>query len=159
VLRQVGGGAFGEVARVQAGAEPQLSWVDEAYRPGLLLRDGVSYRIRRESVDTRYEHLGPIGSWRPGHMRPRLAIRPQGPGSDALLLEMSGVTGTRIELTIYDVSGRAVERREFSLRDGAALQTFPLTLGAGRHPTGIYFARVRDESGATSEGIKFVRLR
>ncbi len=159
VLRQHGNGAFVEVARVQAGALPEMSWIDEDYHPGTLLRDAVSYRIRRESVDTRYEQLGPIGSWKPGHVKLHLAIRPQGPGGNAFQLELGGSTGSRIELTIYDVSGRAVERRDLTVRGGAAMQSLPLTFAPGNVPAGIYFARVRDESGAVSDGAKFVRLR
>ena len=158
VLRQIAGGAFQEVARVQAGAELEMSWIDEDHRPGTLLRDGVSYRIRRESVDTRYEHLSPLGSWTPGHRGLRLAIRQPPAGGDLLELELSGATGSRVELAIYDVTGRVVQRRELSLGGNGATQTFPLMLGAQRLPTGVYFARVRDEAGATSEGVKFVRL-
>jgi hypothetical protein len=159
VLRQGEGGAFFEVARLQAGNELRMSWSDEGARPGTLLRDGVSYRIRRESVDTRYEHLGPIGSWQPGHMRPRLAIKPQGPGSEALLLELSGTSSPRIELAIYDVSGRAIARREITLQGSGATQRFPLTFAGQPLGAGIYFARVRDASGAVSDGVRFVRLR
>jgi|GEM_PF-6719451 len=50
VLRAPPGGAFEQVARVRAGDSPALEWRDAAPAP-----DTLRYRIRRESVDRRYE--------------------------------------------------------------------------------------------------------
>lgn len=159
VMRQGAGGEFEEVARVQAGSEPAMSWVDESELPRAMLRDGVAYRIRRESVDSRYVDLGPIGKWRPSRNALHLSIRPQGPGSDAYTLSLGGVTGSRVELTIYDVAGRVVQHRELTVSGDGSTRSYPLVLGSAGLRTGLYFARVRDESGATSDGVKFVRLR
>jgi hypothetical protein len=52
VLRSPDGVLYEEVARVQAGGEPSMSWTDPTPLSGV-----TRYRIRRENVDKRYEWL------------------------------------------------------------------------------------------------------
>lgn len=58
VLRAEPGGAFEAVARVRAGHSLELSWSDDLVSTGPL-----RYRIRRESVDKRYEWLSDEVVW------------------------------------------------------------------------------------------------
>jgi len=58
VLRAPPGGAFEEVARVPAGDGVEVAWRDDAPAP-----DTLRYRVRRESVDRRYEWLSDETVW------------------------------------------------------------------------------------------------
>jgi len=60
VLRARGSGAYEPVARVRAGPDGELTWTDEAP-----LNEVLRYRIRRESVDKRYEWLSQEVVWDP----------------------------------------------------------------------------------------------
>ncbi len=158
VLRQSANGPVEEVVRVQAESGVAMSWLDTGYRPGAVLRDGVTYRIRRESVDARYEALSPEGTWTPGR-RLRLAVQQPLGGVGPLTLLVAGETGRRVKVAMYDVSGRLVQRTDVDLVDGKGSYLLPAASGLSAGPAGVYFLQARDESGNISEGVKIVRLR
>jgi hypothetical protein len=97
VLRAPSGGDFVEVARVRATPDLDMSWTDASAASGLL-----RYRVRRESVDKRYEWLSDEVVW-------------DGPVPAALSLLSVDVTPERVTLTWHgpgaDGLDAAVERR------------------------------------------------
>jgi hypothetical protein len=157
VLRRIGAGDFVPVARLQAGADPAMSWVDADNRPGWLRRDDVSYRVRRESVDSRFEWLSPIARLQPGGPK-RFKLHQRGFTADALTLDLSDAMGAEVTLTICDVAGRVVHQRRVPREAGSSQPVDVSLQDAGLRP-GMYFARFRDQSGRVSESTKFVILR
>ncbi len=57
VLRSQSDGPFIEVARLEAGTDPAMFWIDDSISS--MANEPVSYQIRRESVDKRFEWLSP----------------------------------------------------------------------------------------------------
>jgi len=143
------------VARVRAGEDSYLSWVDDS-PPGGLLR----YRIRRDCVDKRYEWLSDEVSWPPQSRKPRevrLVARGVGLGTE---LELDGVAPGTFEAGVYDVQGRLV-LRQTGVAETDAPRTFRVDLDARARglPAGIYFIRVRDALGRESNAVKTVLLK
>jgi len=148
-------GSFEDVARVRAGEDSYLSWVDDS-PPGGLLR----YRIRRDCVDKHYEWLSDEATWPPQVRKPRavrLAARDAGVGNE---LELEGAAPGALDVRVYDVQGRLVHRQSEMATEGET-KVFRLGLGVqgATLRSGIYFIRVRDALGQESNAVKTVLLR
>jgi hypothetical protein len=148
-------GSFEDVARVRAGEDSDLSWVDDS-PPGGVLR----YRIRRDCVDNRYEWLSDEATWPPQVRKPR-AVRLAARGaSDGNELELEGAAPGTLDVRVYDVQGRLVHRQSEMATAGES-KVFRLGLGmqGATLRSGIYFIRVRDALGQESNAVKTVLLR
>jgi hypothetical protein len=154
VLRAVGTGEFAPVARVRAGPSLDMSWLDRFPTSASVL-----YRIRRESVDTRYEWTSTATRWPPAERAPVLLWVASGADSRKARIEFSGAAMGPATLALYDLQGRRVLERGFTAT-AAERDSFELDLGAAtpRLAAGIYFAQLRDAAGATSRGTKLVVL-
>jgi hypothetical protein len=155
VERAAWGGAFAAVARLRAGPEPAMSWEDT--EP---MRGPVRYRLRRESVDRRYEWLSGEVSWPPGAGRRFRALPPRVPITGPLELVVEGAAAGPLRLRLYDVQGRLVGRQEVTASGQGRDE---VRLGAGALPgllsSGIYFLTMTDAAGAESETARIVVLR
>jgi hypothetical protein len=110
VMRSVDGGPYERLARVEAGAGVEMVYTDAA-PPKAMLR----YRIRRESVDTRYEWLSDEVTWN-GATSTQLALlsaeatpeqvtlRWQGPAAGSL----DAITERRTETSDWQSLGAAL---------------------------------------------------
>ena len=134
-----------------------MSWTDTDVHPGWVQRDEIAYRIRRESVDLRYEWLSPIARFSPGQRR-KMHLATPGFGNGTLTLELSDAVGPEVAITVYDLAGRIVEQRRVQSGAGET-QPMKLQLGANGWRPGVYFVQARDQSGEVSEAAKFVYLR
>jgi hypothetical protein len=149
------GGAFMAVARLRAGPEPAMSWEDPES-----MRGPVRYRVRRESVDRRYEWLSGEVSWPPGAGRRFRVLPPRVPITGPLELTVEGAAAGPLRLRLYDVQGRLVGQREVTALGQGRDE---VRLGAGALPgplsSGIYFLTMTDAAGAESETARIVVLR
>jgi hypothetical protein len=155
VERAAWGGAFTSVARLRAGQEPAMSWEDP--EP---MRGPVRYRVRRESVDRRYEWLSGEVRW-PQRSWPRFrALPPRVPITGPMELAVEGAAAGPLRLRLYDVQGRLVGRQEVTASGQGRDE---VRLGAGALPqplsSGIYFLTMTDAAGAESETARIVVLR
>jgi hypothetical protein len=155
VERAEWGGAFTSVARLRAGPEAAMSWEDP--EP---VRSPVRYRLRRESVDRRYEWLSGEVRWPPrtgGRFR---AWPPRVPVTGPLELTVEGAAAGPLRLRLYDVQGRLVGEREVTA-SGQGRDDVRLDAAALRRPlsSGIYFLAMTDAAGAESETARIVVLR
>jgi hypothetical protein len=155
VLRARGGGDFEEIARVRAGPGVEMSWADTSPPAGLL-----RYKIRRESVDTRYLwESAPV--WLPGKGRGLLArIVDRHPIARQGALELVNAAPGPIELRFFDVQGRMVHQEQ-GRAEGAGPSTIAFDLERARPPlpNGVYFAAVRDASGQVSQAVRLLVMR
>jgi hypothetical protein len=152
VLRAGGTGEFAPVARVRAGPGLDMSWTDRFPTASSLL-----YRIRRESVDRRYEWTSAATRWPPVERVPILLWVASGADTRKARIEFSGAAAGPATLALYDLQGRRVLERGFTA-SGAERDSFELDLGVAtpRLAAGIYFAHLRDAAGATSPAAKLV---
>lgn len=155
VLRARDEGEFEPVARVRAGASAAMSWRDGSPPRGVL-----RYRIRRESVDKRYEWVSGIAQWPRKCRKPLPLTLVSAAGSSRIELSLEGAVVGLVELQVYDLQGRSVMRQDVTVR-GASQERLSLDLSSSdrRLPAGVYFARVKDISGAESNAVKLVVLR
>ena len=161
VLRARGRGDFEEVARVSAGATLDMSWADDSPPAGQL-----RYKIRRESVDTRYLWESEEARWPPDQERPRLRlalpgpIRPQIGAASVVMLEIEGAAAGTLEVALYDLQGRLVSRQQ-PVSGGTGPDTIRLDFSLAERPLtpGIYFVRVQDAVGRSSDALKIVILK
>jgi hypothetical protein len=161
VLRGRPGQPFAEVARVRATQSLQMSWTDTTAPAG-----GVLYKIRRESVDVRYQWESAVGSWPPPRFGPYLPVRDPlvigvGPrGFDLTTLVFSGAPEGTLTIELFDLQGRIVHRERIRA-SGTGRDTFELRPGslAQPLPPGIYFARATDSLSRNSNAAKILILR
>ncbi len=161
VLRARGRGDFEPVARVRAGPTLDLSWTDDSPPAGR-----IRYKIRRESVDTRYLWESEEAHWPPGHEKPRLRlslpgpIRPQVDVAPAVTLELEGAASGPLEVALYDLQGRLVLRQQLE-SGGTGQDTIRLDFSLAEQPLspGIYFIRVQDAAGRSSDALKIAILK
>lgn len=157
VQRAEGSGEFQTLGRAQAGEDVYMSWNDGAAPTGTLLR----YRIRRESLDRRYEwHSEEVVWWPRGAT---LGLRLRGPlptFQTGVELAVTGAEGGALEVHVYDLQGRLVLRQREST-SGSGRDQFSLDFGAAqsRMGSGVYFARAADATGRVSQAVKLVVLR
>ncbi len=177
VLRSRGDGPFEEAAQVQAGEGLDVSWTDDSRTRGgrgdALVADDetdhgrgrahVRYKVRRDCLDTRYQWQSEEVSWPPRvandppRHQPRLKP-PLRPWRGDALLEVADAAPGAVQVALYDLQGREVmsERVE---RSGEGGLQFPLDRAREPLRAGVYFARVRDASGAWSGAVRAVVLR
>ncbi len=177
VLRSRGDGPFEEAAQVQAGEGLDVSWADDSRlrggRGAALVADDetdhgrsrahVRYKVRRDCLDTRYQWESEEVSWPPrvAHDPPRHQPRlkpPLRPWRGDAMLEVADAAPGAVQVALYDLQGREVmsERVERSAEGGIR---FPLDRAREPLRAGVYFARVRDASGAWSGAVRAVVLR
>lgn len=152
VLRSRNGGAFEEMARMQAGAVPEMSWTDDSPPAGVL-----RYRIRRESVDSRYRWESEEALWPPAAKRPLTLAHAGVPGLGGEL-ELAGADAGPVEVRVYDVQGRLVLAQR-STASGGGRDSLRLNLADKNLGAGIYFATVQDASGRVAVPLKLVLLK
>jgi hypothetical protein len=158
VLRARGEEPFAEMARVQAGSEVAMSWVDDSPPRGQL-----RYKIRRESVDTRYRWESDEARWPTRDRRLKLQLTVSHSVALGrrieLILQLVGAVAGPLDVEIYDLQGRLVARRR-SEAVATSSDSIGFALGIDYAPSapGVYFARVTDAAGNTSAPAKFVVL-
>ena len=153
VLRARGSGDFEQVARLQAGSSAQMSWQDSSPAAGVM-----RYRVRRESVDSRYRWESEEGRWPPNAQRPLTLSTPSGLLGESLSL--GGAVAGAIEIRIYDVQGRLSLRQQAKVT-GAGDESLRLDLALAQYPlhSGVYFAQAKDASGRQTAPLKLVLLK
>jgi hypothetical protein len=158
VLRARTNQPYEEVARVRAGHTHEMSWTDPNPPPGAL-----RYRIRRESVDTRYLWESAPGFWPPprfayGNSPLRVAVGPR--GIDVTELVFSAAPAGPLVVELFDLQGRRVHRQSIEA-SGSGRDVVEL----GRHSMGeplapgVYFVRGRDAHERVSNAAKVLILR
>jgi hypothetical protein len=155
VLRARGQEDFALVARVRAGPSLDMSWADSSPPAGPL-----SYRIRRESVDTRYRWESPV--LRTPERGKALVLRTLSPRPiwREGVLQLANAAAGPLDLRLYDLQGRVVLQQQ-RIASGLGEDTVRFDLGEAPGPlrNGIYFAAVRDAAGESSDAVKLVILR
>jgi len=156
VLRATGDGPFESVARVQAGEGTLMSWPDTGAPRGQRLR----YRVRRESMDQRYEWTSEEATWPP--RGPVLSIGPHGPhpALDRAELAIVGARAGPLDVRVLDIQGREVWRVD-SEASGSGQDLVTLEFAAAPRPlrSGLYLVRVADAGGQVAPIFKLVVLR
>ena len=151
----VDGQEFDLAARVRAGADTEMRWTDTT-RP----RGPLSYKIRRECLDKRFEWLSPEVRWAGKSERDLSLGRVASPASSLVALEVENAVRGTLVLRLYDIQGRLVIQQAAAVGGGERSTTqLDLTAAAPRLRDGIYFLRATDAAGKTSEAIKIVALR
>ena len=160
ILRSTDGNAFYVAARIQAGGNPEMTWMDPIQSPDL-----PHYRIRRECLDTRYQWLSPeatVGvdgsSSRGGHLI--LARLSSNPSGRPIRYELRNATSGALEVRVFDLRGRQLFRQR-QYASGSGFDTIELDLASVSPAiaSGLYFVRVVDASGRESPTGKLVWLR
>ncbi len=156
VLRSPGDGDFQAVARLRAGASREVSWTDTTAPAATLLR----YRIRRESVDARYQWESGEAEWWPRSAVMSLRLLGANPAGEQTMLELSGAEAGPLDVRLYDVQGRlALRRRPAASGLGRDTLTLDFGPGAAAVASGVYFVRVSDHGGRVSETVRIVALK
>lgn len=154
VERSLGEGPFDSLGTVRAGADTVLALEDPAAGPGVMWR----YRIRRESVDTRYGWTSPIASHQRADTRRPIGIRLTNPTAAALSFQLTGGAGP-VVARLYDLQGRVVLEQRLA-SSGTGDDAYTLDLGAsGAGRSGIYFLRVSDSTGRTTRAVRVAVVR
>ncbi len=155
VERADGDGEFVQVARVRAGPDSLMAWTDTTAPAGM-----VRYRVRRESVDRRYEWLSPATRWPAQGLGPWVLRVSANPASTQVAFEVMDAIAGALEVKLYDLQGRVVWReRRMSAGSGRDAFTIALPPAGGRIRAGIYFLRARDASGRESATAKVAVVR
>ena len=171
VLKSVKGGPFLPVARVRAGPELEMSWTDTTPPAAI-----VSYKIRRECVDTRYQWESAPVSW-PAGARPPIYLGPPHPPGEPdsepglvgtpedrqwghVRLSLGAAQPGPVTLRAYDLQGRLVLEQRV-MASGTGRQAITLDFRQAGRPlsSGIYFARATDAAGNESATVRVVLLR
>ena len=159
VLRARGNGPFEEVARVRAGPEVEMSWADDSPPAGIL-----RYKVRRESLDKRYEWLSdevsaPVGVPQPSPVGERLQLaRASGnPSTGPVRLQVLNAPPGGLRVQIYDLRGRLL-LEEHHTAGGLGQDSIVVDLARASPAPGLYFLRVLDAAGRASPSVKFVFL-
>ena len=118
----------------------------------------MRYRVRRESVDSRYRWESEEGRWPPNAQRPLTLSTPSGLLGESLSL--GGAVAGAIEIRIYDVQGRLSLRQQAKVT-GAGDESLRLDLALAQYPlhSGVYFAQAKDASGRQTAPLKLVLLK
>jgi hypothetical protein len=159
VLRSRRGGPFEEATRLRADGGLDMSWVDESPPGGHL-----SYKIRRESVDSRYgwesrEAFWPVNIKKPPHISTEAPGRPVRQADRSVALQIEDADPGPVEVTLYDLQGRQVLWQHATSSGGK--DSIRLELGSAERPVtpGIYFVIARDAGARQSDALKIVVLR
>jgi hypothetical protein len=161
VLRDEGTGAFAPVATLTVASGTAMSWTDAA--PPDAWPGPLRYRIRRETMDTRYAWESEIATAPgtagvgPGAGGGR-AIRLQAlgnPVSASTTIAIHGAAPGPIEVIAFDAAGRHVARSQ-AIAEASGMVAVPLALGD--RSAGVYLVVARDARGATSPALKLIRL-
>jgi hypothetical protein len=169
VLKSVRGGDYVPVARVRAGPSVEMSWSD-AEPPAAI----VSYKIRRECVDTRYVWESDAVSFPKGARPPIFLGPPTAPTGDSdtepltpedrrwdhVGLSLAAAAPGPVTVRVYDLQGRLVLEQQV-MAQGTDRVAIALDLGQAPQPlaSGVYFARASDEAGNTSATVRVVLLK
>lgn len=155
VLRAEWNGEYKQVARVRAGPSTQMSCVDQGVPHEGILR----YRIRRESVDKRYEWLSPEMIWGSPLAVFGLIVNGPQPVLDLARMELIGAAAGPVSIQLYDIQGRRVQTHRM-IADGSGRDTvrFHLAAQSDLH-SGVYFVRAVDARGRVTAAVRLVVLR
>lgn len=156
VQRAEGTGEFQTLGRTQAD-DIHMSWHDGGAPQGTLLR----YRIRRESMDRRYEWHSEEAVWWPRGATLGLGLRgPLPTFTTGVEVAVTGAEGGALEIHVYDLQGRLVLKQS-EATSGSGSDTFRLDFGSAQSHmgSGVYFARAADATGRVSQAVKLVVLR
>lgn len=88
--RSLGDGPFDSLGTLRAGVDSLLAFDDASAGPGVTWR----YRIRRESVDTRYGWTCPIASHQRADTRQPIGLRLANPIGAAISFQLTGGSGS-----------------------------------------------------------------
>lgn len=154
VQRAQGDGPFDSLGTVRAGADSLLTFDDPSAGPGITWR----YRIRRESVDTRFGWTSPLASHQRADTRQPIGIRLTSPTGASLSFRLTGGAGL-VVARLYDLQGRVALEEQLP-SSGTGDDAFTLDLGAsGANRSGIYFLRVSDSTGRTTRAARVAVVR
>ena len=154
IERRGDSGVFETVARVRAGMGNSVSWQDRS----IIIND-VAYRVRRESVDQRYEELSQDVTFRgQGRVPLRFSVVPA-PFRQGSKLVLEGAVAGVLKLNLYDLQGRQVVSSRI-VASGVGTDTLELDDGqTGGLAHGVYFLSVTDSAGQTSGSVRIILLR
>lgn len=145
LFRAEGDGAFDSLATVRAGADSVLGCDDPTAQPGRTWR----YRIRRESLDTRYQWTSEVAVYWQTDTRTPIGLTLANPVGAQLTFRLTGATGT-LWARMYDLQGRVVLQKPLRT-GGTGDDAFTLDLaGTGAGRAGIFFLRITDSTGRTT---------
>lgn len=154
VQRAVGDGPYDSLGTVRAGVDTVLTFDDSSAGPGVTWR----YRIRRESVDTRYGWTSAATTHLRADTRRPIGIRLTNPTGAALSFQLTGGAGP-VVARLYDLQGRVVLEQRLQ-SSGTGEDAFTLDLAAGgASRSGIYFLRVSDSTGRTTRAARVAVVR
>lgn len=156
VLRAIGSGDFEPIASAIATEDTLMSYADTS-APA---QQRIRYRIRRESVNRRYEWLSPETTWFPKKPRLQVASLGANPVRDRIEFTIDDASEGELDVRLYDIQGREVlrEKARTSGRGGDVVR-LDLSRAVARITSGLYFVRVTDAAGETSPPLKTIVLR
>jgi hypothetical protein len=153
VLRAVGAGDFEVVKRINSGDSMIVTWTDVMAPTSVLLR----YKIRRETFDARFAWSSDEATWWPRRQELGLTIRGN-PSTGSSELSVVGASSGDLDIRLYDLQGRLALRMGHRA-GGSGLDRVPVDFRRGVVGGGVYFVRVIDSSGRTSEAQKLALLK
>lgn len=161
ILRATDAGAYALIRRVRAGTKLTMAWGDTAPPPGV-----NHYRLRRETVDARYQ-------WQSGEAtvvvgvpsldstgRLRLLRASSNPAGATSTFEILNAAAGRLDVQVFDLHGRLLLRIH-PIASGTGRDTIQLdlSLAAVGPGSGLYFVRAVDAAGSVSSCVKVALLR
>jgi hypothetical protein len=142
------------IGEVVADSSLLISWRDPSPP-----RDRVSYRLKRESLDSRFVWYGPPASWPPRHAaRLQVSAAPVTASEPVLRLAVEGAARGPATLNIYDLQGRRVASCTVTLDSGPSRVGVRLPDSLLRMQSGVFFM-VLSDAYASSAVAKVVVLR
>ena len=154
VLRSGEGAGWTLLSRVRADSTVQLTWTDPEPVPGPAI-----YKVRRESVDRRYQWDSAEVPWTEDSAGPAIRLRSRLPLSgDHVEFSITGGAVGPMVARLHDVQGRTLlaQQRDFV---GAGNERVFLNLTGIGLRSGVFFLRITDARGRTSNAEKLVIVR
>ena len=149
IERSSGLGGFDSVGVAVAGDEESMAWTDADAPQG-----AVRYRVRRVSLDRRYEWTSAEGRWPVAAAHPVLfLVGANRAGADVQLLDAAP---GRAAIALYDIQGRAVQKQDVTV--GGSNPTV-VRVAYDALARGVYFLRATDAVGVHTPVLRLVVIR
>jgi hypothetical protein len=156
VMRSRGDGQYNLIARVRAGPALEQTWVDSEATDSLTI-----YKIRRESVDSRYQVESPEAEYIRSGGGLGLSCKGRMPLEGRCELRIENAAPGPVEIAFFDLQGRTIARQEY-VSGGMGEDSILLdltTMSRRGLQNGVYFVAARDATGSQSNTIKAVVIR
>jgi hypothetical protein len=157
VERSQDSGPYQAVARLKAGPQTNMVWLDTAPAPGAL-----RYRIRRDCTDAAYvwfsEESVSTADVDPGRLSGKLELRRSVGSAPDLGFSVSNAAAGPAAIEMFDVRGAMLQEQHFNA-SGTGTDSLEFHVDGKGLRSGLFFFRAKDSLGNVSTAIKVAILR